>query len=638
MTAVAPSPSPGLSFQGRITVAAMLTTVTVLLAACCAFVAEQWRSEMSHLVAKQADLVRVLAGGDTIKRVYRGQPNQAPNVALRMLRVTRGTAVYLLDANGRVIGHAGPADPAQARRERTVESRAPVVVDGMRRAGELIVFVEPPTLWSILPRYLTLSIGLLTAALGLSLILGRWLAARVTTPIQRLSKAMNEVAESGDFSRRVERTADDELGRLTDAFNDLLAKLRVKDEDLGRTVAELVAARDAADIANIQKSQFLANMSHEIRTPLNGLLAMTQVMALDDLGPVQQERLSVIRNSGEALLAILNDVLDVSKIEAGKLELEVGEFDVAQVISGVQAGFAAVAEKKSLALAVEIDPSARDLRAGDAQRLCQILNNLVSNALKFTHEGEVRLTVRGEGPDGAEGLRLAVSDTGIGIPAEVAPLLFQKFSQGDSSTTRKFGGTGLGLAICAELSELMGGRIWLESVEGQGSIFHLVLPLPRVGAALSEPLEAPVQAQPSEEDRALRVLAAEDNPTNQLVLKTIMGVFGISVDVVDNGRKAVEAWGAGTYDMILMDIQMPEMDGLTATRAIRAAEAREGRVRIPIIALSAHAMTHQVQEYLDAGVDLHVPKPIELPRLQAALEAAVTQAEAAREAAGRNAA
>ena len=232
------------------------------------------------------------------------------------------------------------------------------------------------------------------------------------------------------------------------------------------------------------------------------------------------------------------------------------------------------------------------------------------------------------GDDGADGLRLVIADTGIGMAAEKLPLLFQKFQQLDASTTRRFGGTGLGLSICQELTEKMGGAIWATSVEGQGATFHVELPLPRVAAAEQE---APAEYEPAEgEERLVRVLAAEDNPTNQLVLSTILEIFGVDLHMVDNGRKAVEAWAVGDYDVILMDIQMPEMDGITAAREIRKAEAAEGRARTPIVAVSANAMAHQVEEYLAVGMDGHVAKPIELNKLQNALERALAARENAK--------
>jgi CheY-like chemotaxis protein len=285
-----------------------------------------------------------------------------------------------------------------------------------------------------------------------------------------------------------------------------------------------------------------------------------------------------------------------------------------------EAAFGETAKRKGLALVVDVqDAAAR--RRGDLGRLRQIVSNLVSNALKFTERGEVRLTLMDHSEDGRDMLHLVVSDTGIGIPAEKIAMLFQKFTQVDSSTTRKFGGTGLGLAICRELAGLMEGRIWVESQEGEGSAFHLVCPLPR--AAEAQVMRSGVEATPAEPAgaRPLRVLAAEDNATNQLVLRTIMQTFGVDLTLVADGQQAVDAWRGGTFDLILMDIQMPVMDGVAATRMIRETESASGRARTPIVALSANAMTHQVAEYLGAGMDLHVAKPIELAKLHAALRA-----------------
>jgi CheY-like chemotaxis protein len=390
---------------------------------------------------------------------------------------------------------------------------------------------------------------------------------------------------------------------------------------------ELVEARDAAEAANVLKSHFLANMSHEIRTPLNGVLAMAQIMAMGEMAPKQRERLGVIRQSGEALLTVLNDILDLSKIEAGRMELEDADFDTKELAGNLEAAHQAAAAAKGLSFSVDITPAAAGVRRGDAARLQQILNNLLANAVKFTHQGEVRVLIDGEGEGGEGGLKISVSDTGIGVPSDKLPLLFQKFSQVDSSTTRQFGGTGLGLAICRELAQLMGGNVWADSIQGVGSTFFVNVPMKRVSAAA--PARAPANASSAAEISSLRILAAEDNATNQLVLKTVISTFGLDVDIVPDGQKAVEAWASGDYDLILMDIQMPVMDGITATREIRATEARTGRPRTPIVALSANAMVHQVKEYLNAGMDMHVAKPIQLAKLHEALAKVLNDAEAA---------
>jgi PAS domain S-box-containing protein len=384
-----------------------------------------------------------------------------------------------------------------------------------------------------------------------------------------------------------------------------------------RNEIALAIARDEAEAANRAKSAFLATMSHEIRTPLNGVLGMAQAMAAEALPPAQMERLAVIRQSGEALLAILNDVLDLAKIEAGKLELEAVAFDLGPLLEAVRASFADVAEGKGVGLILDAGDACGVYR-GDPNRLRQIVGNLVSNALKFTEEGQVRLAAGWDG----EFLSVSVADTGVGVPADRLALLFERFAQADASTNRRFGGTGLGLAICRQLAETMGGAIAAESVVGEGSVFTVRLPLPRLGDAV--PSKAPAAPVPAAgAPLKLRVLAAEDNPVNQLVLRTLLGQIGVDPVMVDNGVDALEAWTAQSWDLILMDIQMPVMDGLMATDLIRRREAAEGRRRTPIIALTANAMAHQVSEYRAAGMDAHVSKPIEARALFETLQAVI---------------
>jgi len=401
-----------------------------------------------------------------------------------------------------------------------------------------------------------------------------------------------------------------------------------------RKLAEraLIEAKEEAEAATRAKSAFLATMSHEIRTPLNGVLGMAQAMVTGPLAPAQRERLDVIRQSGETLLTVLNDVLDLSKIEAGRLELEEVEFDIGAVAASAHATFSAVAAQKRLSFDLKVTRTAAGAYLGDATRVRQVLNNLISNALKFTEAGRVAVTVGRRG--GA--LTLTVVDTGIGMSAAQQATLFQKFAQADASTTRRFGGTGLGLAICRELAELMGGRIEVSSAEGEGSTFVATLPLPRGQRRLGKPASpgAPRPAPRSGDGSGLRLLAAEDNPVNQLVLKTLLAQIGIEPVMVGDGVDAVAAWEGGEWDVILMDVQMPRMDGPTAARFIRERELAQRRRRTPIVALTANAMTHQVNEYLAAGMDGFVAKPIEVERLFAALEAALALSVAPAERAG----
>jgi signal transduction histidine kinase/CheY-like chemotaxis protein len=381
--------------------------------------------------------------------------------------------------------------------------------------------------------------------------------------------------------------------------------------------SDALAREDEALAASRSKSDFLAIMGHEIRTPLNGVLGIVQVMGQGDLSEAQRTQLNIIRESGETLLVILNDLLDISKIEAGKMELELATFSMRALARGVHATFSAAAGAKDLDFTLSIEEGAEGLYQGDETRLRQILYNLVANAVKFTTQGEVRVRVaQGDG-----GLVFTVSDTGIGVPAERQKGLFEKFVQADTSTTRRYGGTGLGLSIANQLVQKMGGSISLNSVEGVGSIFTARICLPRVG---DEPAAALITAEAAPDREAaagemLCVLVAEDNLTNQIVIKLMLAQVGVEPTIVENGRQALAAWEAQTWDVILMDIQMPEMDGMAATMQIRRREVETGRPRTPILALTANAMTHQRLEYIASGMDDLVSKPIDFSCLFEAL-------------------
>ena len=385
-------------------------------------------------------------------------------------------------------------------------------------------------------------------------------------------------------------------------------------------VASEIEARKLAERASRAKSAFLANMSHEIRTPLNAVLGMAQVMQRAPLSDKQRERLNVINEAGRALLAILNDVLDLSKIEAEKLELETHSFDLEETVASTAAAYAPLAAQKDLAFVVEVAPEAKGLWIGDSARIRQVLSNFISNAVKFTASGSVRVEVACD----PEGLRFSVSDTGVGIPADKLATIFEKFTQADASTTRRFGGTGLGLAICDSLARLMGGWIAAESREGEGACFTFAAPLARAEAATAGP--APAAAP--ELDRPLRILAAEDNPTNQLILAALIEPLGAELTVAADGQEAVAAVRQRDFDLILMDSQMPVMNGVEAAMEIRRLQREAGLPRTPIIALTANIMQHQIEEYARAGMDGWVGKPIEAPKLFEAIRQAAAAADA----------
>jgi signal transduction histidine kinase/CheY-like chemotaxis protein len=375
-----------------------------------------------------------------------------------------------------------------------------------------------------------------------------------------------------------------------------------------------------ADSANRAKSRFLATMSHELRTPLNGVLGMVQGLSGERMTPAQHERVDVIRRSSESLLAVLNDLLVFSQEEADALELHMEAFDLAELVSGVAAVHRPRAAGRSLAFDVEIADDARGRYLGDAARIRRVLHSLIDNAVKFTHMGGVVVDVQW-----AENrLLFRVADSGIGISEDNLGRLFQGFFQADNSLARRYAGTGVGLAVARKLTSLMGGALESSSVLGHGSAFTLSLPLER-----TPPVAASTDARPGVggADRCvpLRVLAAEDNAVNQLVLRTLLAPQGISPTVVADGRQALYAWESESYDIVLMDIQMPDMDGIEAARAIRSRERATGRPRTPIIAVTANAMHDQRAEYEAAGMDGFVAKPVDAAELLAVMQRALAQ-------------
>ena len=387
------------------------------------------------------------------------------------------------------------------------------------------------------------------------------------------------------------------------ASHQLAVKLKIADE-----------ARLAAETANVAKSQFLANMSHEIRTPLNGVVSMADLLSRSELAPGDREMVEIIRTSGDNLTTLLSDILDMARIEAGEVSIEEAPYHLGDTMRAVCALFSLRAEEKNVRLVLDLPDDADRLVVGDEGRVRQVLNNLISNAVKFTSLGLVcvsaRVTENGQ-------LRLKVSDTGIGFDPATGADVFARFQQADGSITRRFGGTGLGLSICRDLVRLMGGRMDFSSISGVGSEFWCDLPFnPAERASAPESIEA----APSGLERRIRVLVADDHAINLKVVALILDQMGTDSVAVENGVEAINAFRAGTFDVVLMDMQMPVMDGLTAIREIRKLERDRGPARVPIVVLSANAMAEHVTDALEAGADEHLAKPIKPAALIEAIQ------------------
>jgi signal transduction histidine kinase/DNA-binding response OmpR family regulator len=467
------------------------------------------------------------------------------------------------------------------------------------------------------------------AAAALSVVLVYVLVGAWTRRLSTLVLASKRISD-GDFDYCVDEGRDDEIGRLSSAYDRMRrairqrdAELRAFNETLQQQVLErtrsLEEALHAAQAADQAKSRFLATMSHELRTPLNGVVGMVDLLRGTPLDLTQQRYAQVAHNSADALLSVINDILDFSKIEAGRMELESLPFDPCGMIEDLIETASLAAPRKGLELSCSIQPDLPAQVIGDLGRLRQILINLINNAVKFTERGGIVLRAELDNQDAhSVVVRFSVTDTGIGIPADRLGRLFQSFSQVDASTTRKYGGTGLGLAISKRLAELMDGSIGVESEVGKGSTFWFTARFLTTGAnapatTLPSPSSAAAQAiPPAIPGRTLHVLLAEDDEINQMVASEILTRAGFLCSIVDNGRGAFESARTNAYDAILMDCQMPEMDGFETTAAIRRYEAQSGRnFRIPIIALTANAIEGDREACLAAGMDEYCSKPID---------------------------
>jgi PAS domain S-box-containing protein len=548
-------------------------------------------------------------------------------------RVTLDVSTRPITQEGNQIGVLGFARDVTARRRteealrnselrlRTVVSNAPLILFAFDAAG-VLTFCEGKGLagWGLDPATLTgRSVRELESTLPvLSAAHAGAASGEVVTMIQ---EAGGMVYESRLVP--VEGPGGRPAGLIGVAFE--ITERKKSEEEAHR-------ARQAAEAASRAKSEFLANMSHEIRTPMNSILGMTELTLETALNADQREYLELVKTSAHSLLAIINDVLDFSKVEAGKLELDLAPFNVKELVESTVKSFAFRARQKRLQLTLDVAPAAGGLFLGDAGRLRQVLTNLIGNAIKFTDAGSISVTVSPELQTQSEAmLRFEVKDTGVGIPADKQRVIFEAFAQADGSATRKYGGTGLGLTISRQMVELMQGKIGVDSAPGAGSAFHFTVRLAKIVQQMAR-IDAPPArsrvhfARGAEHGKPahppLRILVVEDNPANQKLVCYILQKQGYTVELANNGREALEVLersGPAGVDLVLMDLQMPGMDGLSATGVIREKEKKSGD-HTPIVALTAHAMKGDFDRCLAAGMDGYISKPIQRDQLLQAIE------------------